>query len=66
VSIWVEIKCNNCNRAFGESEYYTRDNISKLKTKAKEAGWIVSYKGNVICPECQNKLGMVKEVVKNG
>ena len=53
MSIWVEIRCNECNRIYGEAEYCTRENIAKLKAGARAEGWTITYKGNVICNKCK-------------
>lgn len=54
MSLWIELKCDLCNKLF-DSVYYTRDAVTELKKNAKAAGWQIGYQGNTVCAECQKK-----------
>ena len=52
--IWVEIVCDGCcDNPYGET--YISNSVSRLKKKAKEAGW-KTIKGKMYCPRCQERL----------
>lgn len=52
--IWVEIVCDGCNfNPFGEE--YRSTSVSRIKKKAKEAGW-KTIDGKIYCPECKEKM----------
>lgn len=52
--IWVEIVCDGCyDNPYGNT--YSRDSVSRLKKKVKEAGW-KTIKGEIFCPKCQERM----------
>ena len=52
--VWVEIVCDGCSsNPFGE--IYMSNSVSKIKKKAKEAGW-KTIDGKIYCPECQERM----------
>lgn len=52
--IWIETVCDMCNtRCTGM--YYKQGCVSKLKNETKGYGWKF-IKGELYCPECQEKL----------
>lgn len=63
--VYCEITCNSCGALLAGSGYYKNASIiSRLKTNAKEAGWIWDevFGGN-LCPTCQEDI---KEERENG
>lgn len=52
--IWVELVCDGCcDHPFGEQ--YISNSVSRLKCRAKEAGWKIINK-KIYCPECQKRM----------
>ena len=53
--IWCEVTCRCCGDMSAASGYYSPERIKKIKDATKD--WIEDEEYNVLCPDCQKKLG---------
>ena len=56
--IWCEVKCLRCGCVANSSDWYSPEQIKKLKLETRD--WVENDDYSVLCPECDKILKGLK------